>query len=352
VKDSGIGIRNEDLLYIFDRFYQAKKTDDNLIEGTGIGLAIVKEYVNLMHGSIKVESTLNKGTVFIIKIPITQKASKENLLKIKSKEQTLAKLDQNLIIETNPNEPIILIVEDNYDVANYIASSINIKFQIIMSKDGEEGINKAFEIIPDLIITDLMMPKKDGFELCEILKKDIKTSHIPIIMLTARSLEQDKLKGYKVGADAYLVKPFNKRELNIRIEQLIELRLNLQKKYCDSAKTIKQAKTTEDKFILKLFSVLEHHLNESDFKSVNLASQINLSESQLYRKIKALTNKSTAIFIRDYRLEKAKERLADKNLNVSEIAYDCGFGDPSVFSKNFKEKYGMSPGEYRKRVNS
>ncbi|RLD78556.1 MAG: hypothetical protein DRJ10_10130, partial [Bacteroidetes bacterium] len=198
IKDTGIGINSDDLENIFDRFFQAKKSNPDIAEGTGIGLAIVKEYIYLMKGSIKAENNVDKGTVFTLKLPISNKAVKEKEeVEVKS-EKAQTEIDSELDSPNDLNTPLLLIVEDNYDVANYIASFVDTQYQVIFAKDGEEGVKKAIKYIPDIIITDLMMPKTDGFELCNTLKNDPITSHIPIIMLTARSLDQDKLKGYSV----------------------------------------------------------------------------------------------------------------------------------------------------------
>lgn len=347
IKDTGIGIAPDDLDSIFDRFFQAKRSSQKNIEGTGIGLAIVKEYVGLMNGTISVESNEGKGTVFTIKIPVSKKAKREKTtIREKDEISSLSKEKQNKPVDINKS--LLLIVEDNYDVANYIASCNEPEYQIIFAIDGEEGINKAIKYVPDIIITDLMMPKKDGFQLCEILKNDTATSHIPIIMLTARSLEQDKLKGYSVGADAYLIKPFNKKELLVRVDQLTELRKKLQKKYSSQKKLVQTPATVEDKFLSKLYCHIDKNLDNAGYKSANLSSDMNLSESQMYRKIKALTDRSTAILIRDYRLEKAKKMLTNTEINISEIAYICGFNDPAWFTHTFKDKYKKAPSDFRK----
>ena len=349
IKDSGIGISKEDKNRIFERFYQAKKPKEYSTEGTGIGLSIVKEYVKLMKGNINIESEIGKGSIFTIRLAINSISQKDNSISPKIIPEN-NKIDEFHIQKHNikdVNNNILLIVEDNIDVANYIATCVDKNHKIIYAKDGEEGIIKAIEYIPDIIITDLMMPKKDGFELCEVLKNDIKTSHIPIIMLTARSMEEDKLKGYKVGADAYLIKPFNKNELNIRLEQLIKLRRKLQKKYNGTFSLPQKSESPEELFLSKLFLIIDKHISEINFKSANLASQIGLSESQLYRKIKSLTDKSTAIFIREYRLNKAASLLKTTNLTIAEIAYDTGFSDPAYFSKVFKLMFNITPGQFR-----
>jgi signal transduction histidine kinase/ligand-binding sensor domain-containing protein/DNA-binding response OmpR family regulator len=348
VKDTGIGVSEEDQKNIFDRFFQVKSRDKDVSEGTGIGLAIVKEYINLMNGTVEVESREGKGTVFTIRIPVTRKAPKE-----KSGQPAGAvngaEEDRDIAGDghIDLNSPVLLIVEDNKDVADYIASCIDSGYQIIFARNGDEGIEKAVKYIPDIIITDLLMPDKDGLEMCNTLKNGTATSHIPIIMLTARSLEQDKLKGYSAGADAYLIKPFNKKELLVRIKQLTELRKKLQQKYSGLAMQTEKPVSLEDEFLNTIFSMIDKNIDDTEYKSAILARDMGLSESQLYRKIKAITNVSTAICIRNFRLEKAKEMLKDCTLNISEIAYRCGFNDPAWFAHAFKEKYKVSPSEYR-----
>jgi len=209
----------------------------------------------------------------------------------------------------------------------------------------------AINIIPDIIISDVMMPKMDGFEMCEKLKKDIRTSHIPVIMLTARVAEEDKLKGLKYGADAYLTKPFNIEELNIRLEQLILIRKKIREKYENPNiwDKIKQSKpvSIEQKFLFEIKEKINTNIDNTALNSQFLARSMRMSDTQLYRKLKALTGKSTALFIRSIRLRKAKELLETTDLNISEIAYDTGFNNPAYFSRVFKEEYGMSPMKLR-----
>jgi len=345
IKDNGIGISEENQKHIFDRFYQVDRFAPG---GTGIGLSLVKELVNLMNGTISVKSKLHQGTEFIIKIPITNEAKTTAEITIDIplvEDPEYQKIDK--IAAEQENAPLLLIVEDNKDVAQFIASCLHNQYEIIFAQDGLDGIQKALENIPDLIITDLMMPKADGFKVCQKLKNDEKTSHIPIIMLTARTMEKDKIKGFAHGADAYLTKPFNQNELRIRIEQLILNRKRLQEKYQKTGFYVTETTSKEAAFINKCIENIHNHLDDELFKSVQLAFAVNLSESQLYRKIKAITNLSTAVFIREVRLSAAKEILLKTDLNISEIAYKCGFSNPDWFSKSFKEKFGYNPSEYR-----
>ena len=349
VKDNGIGIKEENQKHIFDRFYQV---DNPNFGGTGIGLSLTKELVLLMNGEISVKSQMGKGTKFRIEIPITNNAEKPekdnlNFFPLMSEIE-----DQNIDEISNDRHedlPQILIIEDNKDVAHFIASGLINQYEISFAQNGEQGVLKAFEKIPDLVITDLMMPKKDGFEVCEILKKDERTSHIPVIMLTARAFEKDKIKGFAHGTDAYLTKPFNQNELLIRIEQLILLRKKMQKKYQKTGFLLNNETPKEENFINKCISAIQQNLGDENFKSSDLAFAVHLSESQLYRKLKAVTNLSTAVFIRDIRLHSAKEILQKTDKNISEVAYSCGFSNPDWFSRSFKEKFGYTPSNFRQK---
>ncbi len=349
IKDTGIGIEEKNLNHIFNRFYQVENSNSKNNSGTGIGLALTKELILMMNGKIQVKSKINKGTTFTILLPITQNkkitiAKNKPLIKIEKKQK---QIEDKLIINTNnKNLPIALIVEDNNDVATYIVSCLETNYQISYAKNGEEGIQKAMEIIPDIIISDVMMPKKDGFELCKILKNDIKTNHIPIILLTAKTNQKDKLKGLKYGADAYLTKPFNKEELLIRIDKLIAIRKKIQKKHQNIDALIKDVKTDnfEDLFLKEVIDAIHQNIDNVDFNAKELTKYLGLSDSQLYRKIKALTNMSVAIFIRKTRLQKAKELLLkDPKLTISEVCYATGFNQPSWFSRVFKQEFGISP---------
>jgi signal transduction histidine kinase/DNA-binding response OmpR family regulator/ligand-binding sensor domain-containing protein len=364
VKDNGQGINPAHLPYIFDRFYQGDSSSTRKGEGTGIGLALTKELVKLMDGEIMVESESlkssdNRGSKFTIALPITQNAEPMNLSQIKTSnvtptiESNLQSVsDEQRIDVINANKPIVLIIEDNADVITYLTSFFSKDYQIETATNGQKGIDKALEIIPDLIVSDVMMPEKDGFEVCETLKTDERTSHIPIILLTAKSDPIARLEGLTHGADAYLAKPFNKEELLVRIENLIELRRRLHDYYnraYDSKITNKPiTPTTEDLFLQRLITIVEENLSNEHFGLPDLCRKANLSRSQLFRKLKALTGKSTTNFIRSIRLAKGKELLETTDQTVSEVAYSVGFRSVPYFSTMFKEVYGITPGEVRR----
>jgi signal transduction histidine kinase/DNA-binding response OmpR family regulator/ligand-binding sensor domain-containing protein len=360
VKDDGIGIPESKQSSIFDRFYQVDASGNHNRSGTGIGLSLTREIVDMIGGSIRVKSQPGKGSEFEVAIPVSQKAplqlnSSDNFEMPFIKQEMPEQADIDNVDEplTDKEKPLVLIVEDNHDVAGYIRDTIRTKYRVKWASDGEKGLQMAFDLIPDLVITDVMMPGKDGFEVCNILKLDKRTDHIPVVMLTAKVTDSDRISGYERGADAYLTKPFNKRELLVRLEQLLRLRRQLQAKYgkLDLKVEFDKPLSPEEQFIGKVAQIVEVNLERSMFNATYLASEIHLSESQLYRKLKAITGKSTAIFIRTVRLKKAKELLETSNLSISEIAYQVGFNDPAWFSRAFKEEFSKAPSEFRKGKN-
>ncbi|WP_242206467.1 hybrid sensor histidine kinase/response regulator transcription factor [Aestuariivivens insulae] len=353
VVDSGVGIPEKDLPNVFEKFYQVSQSTTNQFNGTGIGLALTKELVELMEGDIKVNSKEHEGSEFIIKLPIKNeaklRASVEEPIKTKLNTQEKGKgLNTNLGLDLNDKSAIALIIEDNEDVAYYLKGCLETKYNILCAQDGEEGIKLALKFIPDIIISDVMMPKKDGFEVCKTLKSEIITNHIPIILLTAKATNKDRIEGLSYGADAYLVKPFNKQELFTRIDQLVGVRRKMIEKFAkeDFKEFInRKDKTPQTIFIKKVVDVVSECIDDTEFGPSKLASKLNLSESQLYRKIKATTNRSTAVFIRSIRLNKAKLLIQNSNKTISEIAYEVGFNDPSWFSRAYKDEFGKSPSD-------
>ncbi len=350
VQDSGIGISSKDIPHIFDRFFQIDNSMTRKGEGTGIGLALTKEMVELMNGNVEVKSIVGEQTEFTVTLPVTTNApvQKAKITTSSLFENYPADIEEKII--GTADLPLALVVEDNPDVAKYIVSCLAGKYRVKWAPDGKQGINNAIEIIPDIIISDVMMPEKDGFEVTETLKQDERTSHIPIVLLTARVTDEDRIKGLSHGADAYLTKPFNKQELFVRLEQLIKIRRNLQEKYSKvEIKLVEKKKPTgEEIFLKKAITIIESNLDNSELNGAMLASKLNLSESQLFRKLKAVSNKSTALFIRSIRLSAAKEMLTTSDHNISQIAYLCGFNNPAWFSSAFKEVYGISPSDFKK----
>lgn len=355
IKDSGIGISNEELPNIFNRFYQKDASTIRKHEGTGIGLALTKELVELMNGSIEVKSILDKGSEFSILIPVTRNAPLTSKMEVNTTPTTSRANAPSKLFEkaneSNSELPLVLIIEDNMDVAHYLKTCLTNTYQTIHAVNGVEGIEMALEKIPDIIICDVMMPGKDGYEVCETLKTDERSDHIPIIILTAKVTTEDRLKGLSHGADAYLTKPFNKVELFTRLDQLVSLRKKLIDKIeNDGFKNIikKPSKDPKLQFVQKVIKLIHEDISNSNFGSDDLAKKLLISESQLYRKIKAITEKSTAVFIRSIRLQHAKELLSTSNKTVSETAYEVGFNDPSWFSRAFKDEFGCAPSDISK----
>lgn len=358
VKDTGIGVKKEDQERIFKRFYQVDQGNERIGQGTGIGLAHTKELVDLMEGSIFVESELGQGTRFIIQLPIKQKETKGSLNF--SATEDIPVPVYNLPYNNRgdiDSKPSLLIVEDNPDISIYLKTSLQQDYKLSFAPDGEEGIKLALEEIPDLILSDVMMPKKDGFELCEVLKNNIKTSHIPLILLTAKSDYESKIAGLKRGADVYMGKPFDEDELKVQLKRLYDrqekLIIYFKDKYPEAKKTlvtedIQDDLIVEDEFIQKIRSIVSLNYRKESFNLQELCDQMNMSRSQLFRKMKALIQISPSQFIRNYRLGKAKILLESGSLIVSEVAFDVGFKDAAHFSRLFSERFGVSPSKIKR----
>jgi DNA-binding response OmpR family regulator/two-component sensor histidine kinase len=359
VRDSGIGIGVEHLPYIFDRFYRVEDTAIKTSKGTGIGLALTKDLVELMGGVIDVQSATGKGATFIVTLPVTREAEQDTyeltVDEVRAASASyvtghLSVMPKNQRYPENDPLPVVLVVEDNPDVARYVAACLSQKYNVDFAGDGKAGIERAIETVPDLIVTDVMMPVKDGFELCASLKKDQRTSHIPIIMLTAKADMESRIEGLEQGADAYLSKPFNKDELLVRLRKLLELRKILQQRYMSGDEidtSTSDSPQIEDAFITKLIETIHAHIDDSEFGIMQTARVMTLSRAQLHNKIKALTGRSTGLYIRYIRLLQAHKLLDNPDLNISEIAYDVGFKDPAYFTRCFKEEFGKAPSEFR-----
>ncbi len=362
IKDTGIGIAPEKLPHIFDRFYQADDASTRKTEGTGIGLALTKELVKLLKGEISVESGIGMGTVFTIELPLTNNAPLSKETGVVERPESILSLAALQPIEEGrfadsktqpPDLPILLIVEDNADVAHYLKSILAKDYRMEMAINGQQGLGKALELVPDIIISDVMMPIMDGFELCEKLKKDTRTSHIPIILLTAKADISSKIEGLEHGADAYLAKPFHKEELLVRLQKLMELRKCLQERYAVFPLAVSYPPSAdfpiEDAFLQKVHKILEIHLGNEYFSILDLCKELGMSRTQLYRKFKALTNQPIGHFFRSMRLQKAKELLLTTDLHISEIAYEVGFKSPAYFTRIFKEEFGVNPSKVRSK---
>lgn len=343
IKDNGEGIPAKELPRIFDRFYQVAQNKATS-SGTGIGLAVVKELVHLMQGRITVESTLGEGTNFILLFPISRNAP---LTAIGTAHHQQLISEQSFRLSASPDATLALIIEDNVDVITYLQDCLSPMYQIQTAHDGQTGIEKALNTIPDIIICDVMIPQKDGFEVCALLKKDERTSHVPIILLTAKATQEDRLKGLKSGADAYLTKPFNKQELYIRLQQLVELRHKLQERY--KYGLLRQtAIQADDRFVNKIQAFVEDNLDNEQLDVTTICQHLGLSRMQVHRKLKALTQKTTTQFVRAVRMQHARHLLQKTDLHIAEIAFRVGYSDPSYFSRQFSEEFGYPPSHVRK----
>lgn len=352
VADNGCGISSDELPYIFDRFYQAK----NAGRGTGIGLAIVKAFTELHHGEVSATSIEGKGSTFTIHIPVRQKGEVTNqptekieqLVEPSSAEEVpnQARHIDELIQPYQTDKPEVLIIDDNIDIRTYLRSVLSEKYNVSEAADGKVGLELARKIVPDIVLSDIMMPVMDGLAFCQQLKTDKAISHIPVILLTARSLDEQRAEGYEHGADAYLSKPFSLRLLFSRIDNLIESRKKLNQTWSKGVEDdeIGNISNEIDKSFLKqLRKIIQENLANSDLSVEQIGDEIGLSRVQLYRKVKALTGYSPVEIVRKARLTRARHLLQTTERTVSEVAYAVGFSTPSYFSKCYKDEFGENP---------
>ena len=352
VADNGCGISSDELPYIFDRFYQAK----NAGRGTGIGLAIVKTFTELHHGEVSATSIEGKGSTFTIHIPVRQKGEVTNqptekieqLVEPSSAEEVpnQARHIDELIQPYQTDKPEVLIIDDNIDIRTYLRSVLSEKYNVSEAADGKVGLELARKIVPDIVLSDIMMPVMDGLAFCQQLKTDKAISHIPVILLTARSLDEQRAEGYEHGADAYLSKPFSLRLLFSRIDNLIQSRKKLSKLFSNSDENDafeKLSNETDKTFAAQLRKIIQDNLSDNEFNVERIGDEIGLSRVQLYRKVKALTGYSPVEMLRKARLTRARHLLRTTEKTVSEVAYAVGFSTPSYFSKCYKDEFGESP---------
>ncbi len=366
VSDTGSGIPPDRLPHIFDRFYQMDDSYTKEQEGSGIGLALTKELVEFHKGEITVSSEVGKGTTFVIRLPIGKetyceeeiadattpltppllrgedKGGRESIdIEIPTFQETKKTIRKSL--------PILLIVEDNPDMRIYISSNLENEYRILKAADGEEGFKKSIKALPDLVISDVMMPEMDGFQLCAQLKTDQRTSHIPVILLTARAASEDKIGGLETGADDYIIKPFDARELQVRVKNLIEQRRKLRERYRKEGILQLQeiaVTSTDQRFLQKALEIVTSHLSDEQFSVVSFGKEIGMSRVLLYRKLRALTDYSPSEFIRSLRLNHAAQLLDEHSGNVTEIAFRVGFNNLSYFARCFRRQFGVSPSLY------
>ena len=352
ISDTGIGIPEDQLTKIFIRFYRVEDQRLPYQEGSGIGLTLVNEYVKLMKGSVRVNSTSGEGSEFIITLPVTRDAE--------LKEETGIRGDftwpENQPFPTfrAPRTPFghtrVLVIEDNRELSEYLMGLLSEEYQILTAVDGMKGVELALEHIPDLVVSDVMMPGKDGYQVCRELKDDPRTNHIPVVLLTARADTGSRITGLHCGADAYLTKPFDKNELMACLHNLLVQREKLRVRY--QARLYEKIPEEHDDasnagFLNKVLSILEKNYRDEKFRIEDLHTLLGISRLQLHRKLTALTGQSTSEFIRSFRLHKSRKMLMETTRNVSEIAYESGFSDPGYFTRMFSREYGMNPTEVR-----
>lgn len=362
IVDTGSGIPLDEQAHIFSPFYQSKKLLDNGYPGTGLGLSLAYELVKLHEGDITLASEPGKGTNIRIVIPITEwytisadsltHSISENVIKVEHLHDDIVHdVATEETLSTERMDKTILIVEDNPDLRSFIANIFSASFTILSASDGNEGLAIAMEQIPDLIISDVMMPKMDGVELTDRIKSDERTNHVPVILLTAKVDSQSKIEGLRKGADDYLAKPFSPEELRVRVANLIEQRKKLAahlKNTLEKSRNEKRELSMDEKFIERAKQVIEAYISDSSFSVEALASEMNLSRTQLFRKLKALIDLSPSELINDIRLQKAAKMIRSKEDTLAQICYAVGFNEQSYFAKRFRRKYGVSPGEYAK----
>jgi len=349
LSDTGRGISEDNLQHVFDRFYQADNSQTREVEGTGIGLALVKELVELMDGKIEVNSKVGEGTTFKFQLPLeigakefVQEETYDPTLSFYELKTALNQTENK--INKGKNAPVLLLIEDNQDMHTYIRNVLEDEYILLEAIDGQQGVDLAIERIPDIILSDVMMPKKDGYQVCKELKEDDRTSHIPIVLLTAKTALKSRLEGLEQGADVYLSKPFSMEELKFQLNNLLTTQSNFQKKYnqLDVHEIPEQSLTKEELFLKKIRDIVEENIEDRSLNVEKLSQFMLMSSSQLYRKVNALTNLSTSQFIRDVRLIKGKKLLEENKGNISEVAYQVGL-TPEYFSKSFIKKYGVFP---------
>ncbi|HYX06725.1 MAG TPA: hybrid sensor histidine kinase/response regulator transcription factor, partial [Bacteroidales bacterium] len=353
VKDTGIGISPDSLNKIFEPFNNegSKPFYGN---SSGMGMALTHYLVNIMDGQITAESIPGKGTKIILKLPFTR----SHAISDAEINNTRDAIYKNVLIESEGNsylktsKPTILIVEDNEDLQEYLATELSPEYMLLQEYNGEKGLISAIEMVPDLVVSDVMMPGMDGTQLCKSLKKDEKTSHIPIILLTAKTAEESQIEGLQTGADVYITKPFSVEVLKAQIESMIENRMLLQQKLAriiriEALET--ESPQIENVFLKKIVKIIHTHIDSDNFGPEQLADILQISQRQLYRKLKAVSGSTVHEFITRVRMDHAAKLLLDSSLNISEIAYRTGFSEPSNFSRTFSRHFRMSPTQYQKR---
>ncbi len=366
VRDSGKGIPDDQIDKIFDRFYQVSSSDTREEEGTGIGLSLTKELVEVYRGEIKVESVPGRGSTFTVRLPVARgQFSEEEIVPAPDKTPVRTITEEPVTAVPEPEVPerhevqatgkdgeIVLIVEDNYDLRTYIARNLEPFFQVVESENGRTGLEKAVDIIPNLLITDLMMPEMDGMELCKNMKENERTCHIPIVVLTAKADRDSKLNCLESGADDFIIKPFDMEELQVRVRNLIMQRKKLREKFNRDLLADPSAgpvRSPDDRLFEKILNCFNQHIDDTEFNTDQMAGELSLSRAQLFRKIQALTGHTPNDLLNRIRLRKAAMLFREGHSNIGQVMYAVGFSTPSYFARCFKEHYGLIPSEYIKR---
>ena len=352
VANTGSMISAEHIRNVFDRFYKI----DMHHAGSGIGLALVKAFVEMHGGTIAVESDEKLGTIFTVELPVqsceTVATEPDDILVSPDSRTTdiLLTEEEELVKGYDSSKPSVLVIDDNEDIRSYVHTLLHTDYTVIEAADGSEGIRKAMKYVPDLIISDVMMPGIDGIECCRRLKSELQTCHIPVILLTACSLDEQRIQGYDGGADSYISKPFSSQLLMARVRNLIDSHRRLKQFFGDGQTLAKEDVCDMDKdFVERFKSLIEEKMGDSGLNVEDLGKEMGLSRVQLYRKIKSLTNYSPNELLRIARLKKAASLLASSDMTVAEIGYEVGFSSPSYFTKCYKEQFGESPTDFLKR---
>lgn len=362
VADTGEGISDRDLGNIFDRFYQVDRIHP---KGSGIGLSLAKAFVELHGGSISVESMVNKGSVFTVVLPLRHVADtptvSEKVIGNGDAEVELDNIEGNLSLDDN--KPVVLVIDDNRDIQRLVGELLSAEYNIITAPNGKEGVIMAAKYVPDLIICDVMMPVMDGLECCRHIKNEISTSHIPVLMLTACTMDEQRVQGYDSGADGYLSKPFNSNVLKSRCSSLILNRKRIKDLWRSQTVAVKKEDTEkssrtdalptgdiDNEFYNRFLMIFRKGMGNTELNVDMIASQMGLERSQFYRKIKSLTNYAPVELMRRLRLQRGRELIISSEKTISEISYEIGFSTPAYFSKCYRDAYGETPSQARDKL--
>lgn len=367
VKDTGAGIPPERIDRIFDRFYQVDGSDTREQEGTGIGLSLVKELVDLYRGEIEVESVIDSGTTFRVKLPVARELFREEeqversvsgekpsapRVRAARDESSRSAKEKGGMPERHDSAPLLLVIEDNDDLRRYISSMLDGSYRVLMAENGTQGLDLVMEHLPDLVISDVMMPGMDGYAVCRQIKETEQTSHIPVILLTAKADQGSKIEGLETGADDYIGKPFDLPELQARIRNLIDQRKRLREQFKRQFAANPGSEvplSSNDILLQKIISIIKQHLADADFTMAGMASELNISRSHLFRKVSAVTGYTPNDLLRIMRMRRAAVLFDSGENNVSRVMYEVGYNNPSYFSRCFRELHGMNPSRYIRR---